>query len=242
MPAYHLISHDLCPYVQRAVIALAEKRVAFKRTYVDLANKPEWFRQISPLGKTPILKVDDQVLFESAVICDYLDEVEAPRLHPAEPLARARHRAWVEFASATLNAIGAFYNAPDAVALERQRVALTEKFATLEEQLNKHDGPYFAGTDFSLVDAAFGPVFRYFDVFDSIRDFRIFENTPRVACWRATLAQRPSVRDAAVEDYPERLRVFLLKRNSALSGLMLITSGNVSRARRARASTGNRDG
>ena len=70
MPTYHLISHDLCPYVQRAVITLAEKRVPFERTYVDLANKPEWFRQISPLGKTPVLKVDDQVLFESAVICD----------------------------------------------------------------------------------------------------------------------------------------------------------------------------
>lgn len=221
MPEYHLISHDLCPYVQRAVITLAEKRVPFERTYVDLANKPEWFRQISPLGKTPVLKVNDQVLFESAVICDYLDEVEAPRLHPAEPLARAQHRAWVEFASATLNTVGAFYNAPDVVALERQRLALTEKFQTLEYQLTQHDGPYFAGADFSLVDAAFGPVFRYFDVFDSIRSFRIFENSPRVAQWRARLAQRPSVREAVVRDYPERLCAFLLKRNSALSGLML---------------------
>jgi glutathione S-transferase len=221
MPAYHLISHDLCPYVQRVAITLAEKRVSFERTYVDLADKPEWFRQISPLGKTPVLKVDGQVLFESAVICDYLDEIEAPRLHPAEPLARARHRAWVKFASDTLNNIGALYNAPDAVALERQRVALSEKFESLENQLNRHDGPYFAGADFSLVDAAFGPVFRYFDVFDSIRDFRIFENTPRVVQWRAWLAQRPSVRDAVVRDYPERLRVFLVKRNSALSALMV---------------------
>jgi len=221
MPTYHLISHDLCPYVQRAVITLAEKRVPFERTYVDLANKPEWFRQISPLGKTPVLKVDDQVLFESAVICDYLDEVEAPRLHPAEPLARAQHRAWVEFASATLNTIGAFYNAPDKAALDRQRVALAEKFETLEDQLRKHDGPYFAGADFCLVDAAFGPVFRYFDVFDSIRDFRTFENAPRVVRWREVLAQRTSVRDAVARDYPERLRAFLLRRNSALSGLML---------------------
>jgi glutathione S-transferase len=71
------------------------------------------------------------------------------------------------------------------------------------------------------VDAAFGPVFRYFDVFDSIRDFRTFDNTPRVARWREVLAQRPSVRDAVVQDYPERLRAFLLRRNSALSGLMM---------------------
>lgn len=93
MRAYHLISHDLCPYFQRAAIALCEKGVSFERTYVDLANKPDWFLAISPLGKTPVLKIGDEVFFESAVICDYLDEVEPPRLHPVDPLARAQHRA-----------------------------------------------------------------------------------------------------------------------------------------------------
>lgn len=221
MRTYRLISHDLCPYVQRAVITLTEKQVPFERIYVDLANKPEWLRSVSPLGKTPVLMVDDQALFESAVICDYLDEVEAPRLHPVEPLMRAQHRAWVEFASATLNTIGAFYNAPDEAALERQRVALIDKFTTLEDQLDNHNGPYFAGTEFSMVDAAFGPVFRYFDVFDLIRDFRIFEKTPHIIDWRTKLAHRPSVRNAVVRDYNERLQKFLLKRNSAISEIML---------------------
>ena len=50
-----LISHKLCPYVQRAVIALSEKGVAFERIDIDLANKPDWFLAISPLGKTPVL-------------------------------------------------------------------------------------------------------------------------------------------------------------------------------------------
>jgi glutathione S-transferase len=220
MPAYHLISHHLCPYVQRAVITLTEKNVPHERTYVDLANKPEWFRRISPLGKTPILEVDDHVLFESAVICDYLDEVETPRLHPSSPLARAVHRAWVEFASATLNTIAAFYRAPDAATLEQQRLALIEKFGTLEGWLRKHTGPYFAGPRFSLVDAAFGPVFRYFDVFDAIRDFRVFDTFPRVTQWRTRLAQRQSVRDSVATDYHERLRLFLLERKSALTELM----------------------
>ena len=48
-----LISHRLCPYVQRAVISLTEKSALFKRVDVDLANKPDWFKAISPLGKTP---------------------------------------------------------------------------------------------------------------------------------------------------------------------------------------------
>ena len=52
-----LVSHKLCPYVQRAVIALTEKGVPFRRVDVDLANKPDWFKAVSPLGKTPVLLV-----------------------------------------------------------------------------------------------------------------------------------------------------------------------------------------
>src|SRR5438128_4732575 len=64
-----LVSHKLCPYVQRAVIALAEKQVPFERIDIDLADKPEWFKAISPLGKVPLLRVStdsgEAALFES---------------------------------------------------------------------------------------------------------------------------------------------------------------------------------
>ena len=52
-----LVSHLLCPYVQRAAIALREKDVPFERVVIDLANKPDWFVAISPLGKVPLLRV-----------------------------------------------------------------------------------------------------------------------------------------------------------------------------------------
>ncbi len=70
----HLISHHLCPYVQRAAIALTEKGVVFDRIDIDLANKPDWFLAISPLGKTPVLRADDHAIFESSVILEYLEE------------------------------------------------------------------------------------------------------------------------------------------------------------------------
>src|ERR1700760_1012382 len=108
-----LISHKLCPYVQRAVIALSEKGVPFERIDVDLANKPEWFLAISPLGKTPVLQVGDTAIFESAVILEYLEEARPKPLHPSDPLRRAEHRAWIEFASAVLDDIAAFYTAKD---------------------------------------------------------------------------------------------------------------------------------
>jgi len=109
MAALTLVSHNLCPYVQRAAIALAEKRVAFAKVYVDLSDKPDWFRAISPLGKVPLLRVasggGEQVIFESAVILEYLEETQANPLHPDHPLDRARHRSWIEFGSALLNGI-----------------------------------------------------------------------------------------------------------------------------------------
>ncbi len=107
-----LVSHPLCPYVQRAAIALDEKAVAFERIAIDLANKPDWFEAISPLGKVPLLRVADgareTVLFESNVILEYLEETQPHPLHPADPLARARHRAWNEFGSALLGGIARF--------------------------------------------------------------------------------------------------------------------------------------
>lgn len=218
---YILISHALCPYVQRVDIALREKGLAFERSDIDLADKPGWFLRLSPLGKTPVLVAGDEALFESAIICDYLDEMHTPRLHPGHPLGRARHRAWGEYASAVLAAIGAFYSAPDAPALARRADELRAMFATLEGEVGRHAGPWFAGVHFSLVDAAFAPAFRYFDTFETLlgRDpaFDFFGDVPRVRAWRSQLAARPSVRAAVGADYPARLRQFIAGRASALA-------------------------
>src|SRR3979411_1601047 len=100
-----LISHKLCPYVQRAVIALTEKDVAFERIDVDLSNKPDWFLAISPLGRTPVLQVGEVPIFESAVILEYLEETQPKPLHPADPLTRAAHRASGEVGWTVLNDI-----------------------------------------------------------------------------------------------------------------------------------------
>ncbi|MGZ3183320.1 MAG: glutathione S-transferase family protein [Telluria sp.] len=212
---FQLVSHALCPYVQRAAIVLLEKGAPFERTDIDLSAKPEWFRAISPLGKVPLLLVDGEVLFESAVICDYLDETVAPRLHPEDALQRARHRAWVEYASAVLNAIGAFYNAPDEESFEARRQELQARFAFMEPMLG--DCQWFGGERFTVVDAAFAPAFRYLDTFDAIGGDGLLEGLPRMQAWRAALAARPSVRAAVRPDYPELLRAFLRRRPSWLS-------------------------
>jgi glutathione S-transferase len=224
MSSLTLVSHHLCPYVQRAAIALGEKGVAFERVSIDLAAKPDWFKAISPLGKVPLLRVaqrgrGEAVLFESAVICEFIEETQGgPALHPADPVERAEHRAWIEFGSSILSDIYAIETTPDAAAFEAKRKALGEKFARLEGVLGA--GPFFAGERFSLVDAAFGPVFRYFDVFDAIADLGVLAGKPKVAAWRRALAARPTVRAAAPADYADRLRQFLDAQDSHLRTMM----------------------
>ena len=219
MRSLTLVSHQLCPYVQRAAISLAEKGVPFERQDVDLANKPHWFCRISPLGKVPLLQVAiderEETIFESTVILEYIEETQPSPLHPSNPLERARHRSWIEFGSSILNRIAAFYNAKTDASLIDETAKLSKMFERLEPELA--NGPWFAGERFSLADAVFGPVFRYFDTFDDIEEFGMMRAAPRVTDWRATLAARPSVKSAVAPDYDVRLRTFLINRKSALS-------------------------
>ena len=218
-PKLTLISHTLCPYVQRAVIALTEKGVPFERIDIDLANKPDWFREISPLGKVPVLRVatdDGEVaLFESNVICEYIEDTQdGAKLHPRDPLPRAQHRAWMEFGSTILSELWGLETTGDPAIFETKRKAVAAKFAQVERTLGA--GPFFAGKDFSLVDAVFAPIFRYFDVFDQLTDLSVFADTPKVRAWRNELARRPSVRSAVSADYPQLLHAFLVRHDAHL--------------------------
>ena len=215
--ALKLISHKLCPYVQRAVIALTEKGVPFERIDIDLANKPDWFLKISPLGKVPVLLVEtadgEVALFESNVICEYIEETQGgAKLHPQDPLQRAQHRAWMEFGSTILSELWGLETTGDPAVFETKRKAVAAKFAQVEKTLRS--GPFFAGEQFSLVDAVFAPIFRYFDVFDTLIDLSVFAKAPKVRTWRAELAKRPSVRTAVGADYPQLLHAFLVRHNA----------------------------
>jgi glutathione S-transferase len=220
-PPLTLISHHLCPFVQRAMIVLLEKGVPFERVDVDLAAKPDWFLAISPMGKVPLLKVRqdhgaEAILFGSMAICEYLEDSQSgPKLYPADLLARAHHRAWIEHGSATLADAWQFLNAKDAATAHTRCSAFRDKLVSLEEVVG--DGPYFAGETFSLVDAVFAPIFRYFDVLGDRVAAPIFESLPRVSSWRHALGSRPSVMSAVNSDYGERFNDHLRRNNALLA-------------------------
>ncbi|OAG74535.1 glutathione S-transferase [Gluconobacter japonicus] len=215
-----LISHALCPFVQRAAIVLLEKGVPFERIDVDLKAKPDWFLAISPTGKVPLLKVarpdgPDVVLFESVAICEYLDETQSsPRLLPADPITRSQHRAWIEYGSGVLADAWQFLNAKDVPTAQSKGAAFRGHLSRLEQL--QGFGPYFGGATFGLVDAVFAPIFRYFDVLPDAVGAPLFEGLPTMSGWRQALKSRPSVAQAVGIDYGDRFKRHLFENGAIL--------------------------
>jgi glutathione S-transferase len=197
-----LVSFAICPFVQRAVIVLKEKGVDFDITYIDLENRPEWFKKISPFGKVPLLKVDEEVLFESAIINEYLDEVYPPMLHPENPLERAKHRGWIEFGSNLLFDQFKAVMATNEDAFQQQCEVLGGSFARLAQEVS--DGPYFMGDRFSLLDAAYAPFFMRFKILERHREDLTDLMPTKLAAWGKSLLARESVKDSVVDDFEAR--------------------------------------
>ena len=214
MPHYKLVSFKLCPYVQRSVITLLEKRVPHEVEYIDLAAKPDWFLALSPFGKVPLLLVDAKTaLFESAVINEYIDETTpGPRLHPEDPLRRARDRMWIEFGSSLLADQYRMQIAPDEATARRELAALHDKLGRLEAELaaRANDGPFWSGPSLSLVDTAIAPLLQRAKwIADVVPDFDPVEGYPHLRAWQAALLAHDSVRRSTVDDIVPLYHEFL---------------------------------
>jgi glutathione S-transferase len=194
-----LISFKLCPYVQRVVITLLHRQVEFRMTFIDLDAPPDWFHDVSPFGKVPLLRVDDTVLFESAVINEFVDETAPGSMMPGTPLGRAVNRGWTEFASACLGDHSDLAAAPDEPAFKRARQALVEKLERLEEVFGA--GPYFNGREPFLVDTAFAPLFMRLEILDRIEPVADWAETPKLAAWARALLALPVVRQSVVPEF-----------------------------------------
>ena len=181
------------------------KNVEFEVTYVNLREKPDWFLEISPHGKVPVLKVDDEILFESNAIAEYLDEVIEPKLHPADPIARARNRAWTDYVpdfNKALNAIG-YATSPEA--LEEGIANAPKALARLEGALAKRGnaGPYFNGDMLSLVDAAYGPMLQRFRLVEDVLQTGVLNDFPLLRAWSDALLANETVTGAVPDNFPE---------------------------------------
>src|SRR5688572_13974809 len=157
---FMLCSFKTCPWVQRAAIVLQAKQVPYDITYIDRDNRPDWFLAISPHSKVPVLRIDGKdALFESNAIAEYLDETVPPRLHPEDPIQRARNRAWTDYVPTFAAAVSETAYADSERELVERAQKIAGPFGKLDAALAERGGaaPYFNGARFSLVDAAYAP-------------------------------------------------------------------------------------
>lgn len=212
-----LVSHKLCPRVQRPVIAFEEKGLPYNLEYIELEDKPEWFLELSPLARTPILQTSEGVLFNTSVITDYLDEITPTPLHPSDPLGRAFHRSWIEFLCHILRDEERLEQAADESEARLAVQVIDGKLAHVERRLGS--STYFDGEEFTLVDAAAAPLLQRLHWLDELAPhLGIFENLPRVASWRHALLERESVQSSLVPDARERFDEWLRQASNREDG------------------------
>ena len=212
LPKLKLISFTLCPYVQRAMIVLNEKNIPFDIEYIDLSAPPAWFYDISPLEKVPVLLVNDEPLFESMVICEYLDEIAEGSLYPDDAFKRATNRAWIEFGSDILSTTFEFYTSEDEKRFKHLTDILIDRFEVLEEEIS--EGTYFNGEEFSMIDAVYAPIFRYHNRIAKFKDYGLFDDAPKIKAWGDKLLERSSVIKSVPETYEQDMSNYIKKLNS----------------------------
>jgi len=198
---FMLCSFKTCPWVQRAAIVLRAKKIDYEINYIDRDNRPEWFLKVSPHAKVPVLVIDGkESLFESNAIAEYLDETAPPRLHPEDPLARARNRAWTDYVPDFAEAISetAYSNSEEEFA--KSAAGIAKPFGKLDEELVRraHSGPYFNGPKLSLVDAAYAPFLQRYTFMDRLKPVGAIEKFPRLAAWRDALLANAAVKASTV--------------------------------------------
>lgn len=213
----HLISFKTCPFVQRAVQVLEEKGASYEITFIDLANKPDWFLAISPRGKVPVLQTEGTSLFESQAIAEYLDETLAPRLASESAVQRARERAWFSFAAEDLFfPMYRLMYAKDAAALSKEEAGIRERLARLEPELQGRDWLSGDGGAFGLADVAMTPFFTRAELVRRWGGIDLLSGLPNVSAWANRLLARESAPRSVPADFEAVQRESLEKNGSAM--------------------------
>lgn len=175
---------------------LSEKGIPFEVTDIDLKNKPDWFLKISPYGLVPVVTHGDNLIYESAVINEYLEEVfpETPMLAD-DPMGRATMRIWIDFCNTRLHARQAAILKAEPEEFQEKTKAYEDSLTMVEEHLEKIGGPdpFYGGARFTLVDATYAPLFERSRVLPQLRGYDIPESCERVRRWRDALAAHPAV-------------------------------------------------
>jgi len=202
MANIELFSARVCPFAQRCRMMLIEKGLTFEEVEIDLGNKPDWFRQLSPYGKVPLLRHGEIRIFETAIINEYLEETfPDPPLMPVPPALRAHVRIWIDYCNTQF--IPTFYRlllSQDRDEQHHLRKRLLGHLECIEHEGLVHTGskgPYWLGEKFGLLDVAWYPFFERLVVAEYYRQLHIPTACRHLLGWLEAMAERDSVRMTA---------------------------------------------
>lgn len=141
-------------------IALEEKGIQYQYIEVNPYHKPKSLLDLNPRGLVPTLQYDNRPLYESTVLCEFLEEAfpdNTPRLQPKDPYDRARARIWTDFVTSRI--IPSYHRFLQHQGQDGLKEKQQEFLGYLKEFTTEMDpeGPFFYGKEFSLVDVALAP-------------------------------------------------------------------------------------
>ncbi|XP_032408918.1 glutathione S-transferase omega-1-like [Xiphophorus hellerii] len=189
-----LYSMRFCPFAQRTRLALNAKGIKYDTININLKEKPEWFLEKNPLGLVPALETSaGEVIYESSITCEYLDEAyPEKKLLPSSPFGKAQQRMLLEHFS---KVIPYFYKIPLARRtgedVSTQEVELKEKFAKLNEHLEKKKTKFFEGDTITMIDYMMWPFFERIEVLELKH---CLDHTPELKKWTERMLEDPAVK------------------------------------------------
>ena len=214
-----VISSPICPFVQRVNAVLEAKALPYEVEYIDLMDLPDWFYKISPNAEVPILITDDNIpLFESFAICEYLEEMYPPALHPTEPAKKAQHRAWARQAANHYLIQCSTQRSATKEILEEKTSEFIKLFAKVEKVLG--EGAYFDGDRLSMVDTSLMPILHRAALIKNYTGFDFLAGFPRVIQWQQALLQTNVLKKSVPEMFEEYFVGFYLNEKRYLGRLM----------------------
>ncbi|KAH9919391.1 glutathione-S-transferase [Fomitopsis serialis] len=185
-----------CPFVQRAWIVLEERGIPYQYKEVNPYKKEKHFLDINPKGLVPAVEYKGRALYESLIICEFLEDAypsHTPHLFPTDPFERAYVRLWVDHVAK--NVVPAFHRLLQGQTPEAQAAAREEYYESLRRVSEKAKGPYFLGAEFSMVDVVLAPwVIRDY----ILRDHRGYSRDAVGSGWKE-YAEKLSTRESVLK-------------------------------------------
>lgn len=185
------------PYVRKVMIVVHEHgllpRLTLQRSVAAMQQPNERLMQDNPLSKIPTLVLPDgATLFDSAVICEYLDRLGGGTLFPAAGAEKWQALRWHALGDGLLDALILWRNERERAAPLPALTAAFERKTLAALALLETEAPALAAAPFTIGPLTIGCALGYLDYrFDAL-GWRT--RAPQLAAWEAELAQRASMR------------------------------------------------